>query len=240
MRNRLLHAHSPLAASRTSAALAVLVAILASLALNADAQTPQPLPPRPGTPAVEPAALLAKIRSRYTSAPSFSMSFVQVYAPAGFGDTAPESGTLVLQAPESVRFEYQGAEGKLFTFDGKAARQYVAKDRQLVLKSLGPGDRERLPIVFLEAPEKLLARYAAEASGAAGGLVELTLTPRAAAEPKRLTLAATPAGEIRRLVILDGGGNRTTFTFADVAAGPRRPEADFALVPPKGTKIIAD
>ena len=72
------------------------------------------------------AGLLARMRKAHVTSPSVSLTFVQSYAPAGFPDTTPETGRLVLQAPDWLRFEYDGAEGKLFTFDGKAGRQYVA------------------------------------------------------------------------------------------------------------------
>ena len=85
-----------------------------------------------------PETLLAAIRKNYAASPSVNVTFVQQYAPAGFGDTAPETGRLILQAPASLRFEYDGSEGKLFTFDGKSARQYVAADRQMVVKALTP------------------------------------------------------------------------------------------------------
>ena len=92
--------------------------------------------------------LLAKIHKAYTTSPSYTSTFVQIYAPAGFAATSPETGRLTLQAPDQVRFDYDGADGKVFTFDGKAARQYVAADRQMVVRTLGPEDRARLRFCF--------------------------------------------------------------------------------------------
>ncbi len=89
---------------------------------------------------------------------------MQTYAPSGFAETAPETGRLILQAPDRVRFDYDGPEGKVFTFDGKAGRQFVAADRQLVVRTLSPAEIARLPLVFLESTESLLARYAAGAA----------------------------------------------------------------------------
>ncbi len=209
-----------------------------------------PFEARPAKPAATPAlppvaltdarAVLASIQKAYSSSPSVHSTFVQTYAPAGFAETAPETGRLILQSPDRVRFDYDGPEGKVFTFDGKAARQYVAADRQLVLRSLKPEERARLPLVFLESPEVLLERYTARAVPSGTGLVELTLTPRAGADPKSLTLLASPAGDVKRLILVDAAGNRTSFTFTQKMSGPKSPDSDFALAPPAGTKILSE
>jgi len=220
---------------------AVLVSLLSCL-FAFEARPAQPAAAASPSAAASPGAraLLASIRKAYSSAPSVSCTFVQTYAPAGFAETAPETGQLVLQAPDRVRFDYDGPEGKVFTFDGKAGRQYVAADRQLVVRILKPEERARLPLVFLESTEALLARYAARAVTTETGLVELTLTPRAGADPKSLTLLAATSGDVKRLILVDAAGNRTAFTFTQKMAGPKRPDSDFALAPPPNTKILSE
>jgi outer membrane lipoprotein carrier protein len=205
---------------------------------------------RPAQPAAAPAAaattpidahaVLTNIQKAYSSSPSVGCTFVQTYAPAGFAETAPETGRLILQAPDRVRFDYDGPEGKVFTFDGKSARQYVAADRQIVVRTLRPEERARLPLVFLESPEELLARYEARAAATDTGLIELTLTPRAGFDPKSITLLAAGTGDVKRLILVDAAGNRTAFTFTQKASGPKRPDSDFALAPPAGTKVLSE
>jgi outer membrane lipoprotein carrier protein len=185
-------------------------------------------------------SVLASIRKAYSSSPSVNCTFVQTYAPAGFAETAPETGRLILQGPDRVRFDYDGPEGKVFTFDGKAGRQYVAADRQLVVRTLRPEERARLPLVFLESPEALLARYSARAAPTDTGLVELTLTPREGFDPKSITVLAAATGDVKRLILVDAAGNRTSFTFTQKMAGKKRPESDFALAPPPDTKILSE
>lgn len=196
------------------------------------------LTPRPadGASAEE---ILAKIRKTYTASPSVQATFVETYAPAGFAAASPETGHVTIQAPDQIRFDYDGGEGKVFTFDGSAARQYVAADRQLLVRRLPPAERERLPIVFLEAPERLLSRYAASVKPALEGVDALTLAPREEGLPT-LELLVTGAGEVKRLAVKDAVGNRTTFTFTQMAAGKKRPPTDFALAPPPGTKIVTE
>ena len=190
--------------------------------------------------AADPASVLAAVRKAYTTSPSSTSRFVEAYAPAGFPPATPEAGRVTLQAPDQIRFDYDGPEGKLFTFDGRAARQFVAADRQMIVKTLRPEERERLPLLFLESPETVLGRYRVTSADSGDGLVELTLNPKAGSEPSRILLAVDPSGEVKRLVVTDAAGNRTTFAFSGKTAGPRRPASDFTLKPPAGTKVLAD
>ncbi|MGZ5430755.1 MAG: LolA family protein [Thermoanaerobaculia bacterium] len=209
-------------------------------AFEARPAKPAATPPPPATASLDARTVLASVRKAYSSSPSVSCAFVQTYAPAGFAETAPETGRLTLQAPDRVRFDYDGPEGKVFTFDGKAGRQLVAADRQLVVRTLTPEEIARLPLVFLESTESLLARYAARATARDAGLTELTLTPRAGGDPKSVTLLAAASGEVKRLILVDAAANRTAFTFTQKMPGPKRPDSDFALVPPAGTKILSE
>jgi outer membrane lipoprotein carrier protein len=190
--------------------------------------------------ALDAPALLRAIVGTYTAGPAFDVTFVQTYAPSGFPDVTPEKGTLTIQAPASLRFDYEGPEGKVYTFDGRAARQYVAADRQIVLKTLTASEKARLPLLFLQPAGEVLERFAAVAKGADGGLVDLTLTPRSEGDLQSLAILATPAGVVRRLVVLDGEGNRTTFTLTNPTPRKKRPASDFALVPPKGTRVVGE
>lgn len=185
-------------------------------------------------------ALLRAIVSAYHAKPAFQMTFVQSYAPAGFPDASPETGTLTIQAPASLRFDYDGAEGKVYTFDGRAARQYVAADKQIVLKTLTAAEKSRLPLLFLQPASEVLERFSAVARPFGDGLVELTLLPRGEGDLKSVKAIATPAGEVKSLVVLDGEGNRTTFTFTNLSPRKKRPASDFALVPPKGTRVVGE
>lgn len=208
--------------------------MLTILLLAAASSAKTPAPP------TDARSLLARVRESYAASPSFTATFVQTYAPAGFADTPPETGRLVLQAPNQIRFDYDGKDGKVFTFDGASARQYVALDKQMIVKPLSPEERSRLPLLFFERPEELLARFEATYRKAENGLHETTLTPRSGGEPKSVTLLTTASGEVKRLVVVDSGGNRSTFTFTQRTPGKARPAPDFALVPPQDTKIVTE
>jgi outer membrane lipoprotein-sorting protein len=190
--------------------------------------------------AAEIRAVLSLIRQDYSASPSVTADFAETYAPAGFPPASPETGRVVLQAPDRIRFDYDGSEGKVFTFDGTAARQYVAADRQMIVRTLERADRERLPLLFFESADSVLERYNATATRGGGGLVELTLTPKRGGEPARIDLTVRPAGDVESLAVTDAAGNRTAFTFSGKKAGGRRPDSEFALRPPAGTQVISE
>ena len=217
-----------------------LFALLAA-ALAAAALAPAPARAQAAAPAApDAAAVLKAIVGTYTGKPAFRMTFVQGYAPAGFPDVTPETGTLTIQPPASLRFDYDGPEGKVYTFDGKAARQYVAADRQIVVKTLTPTEKARLPLLFLQPPAEVLERFSASARYAENGLVEVTLTPRGEGDLTSVAALATPSGEVKRLAVVDAEGNKTTFTFTNPAPRAKRPASDYALVPPKGTRVVGE
>ncbi|HEV8268819.1 MAG TPA: outer membrane lipoprotein carrier protein LolA [Thermoanaerobaculia bacterium] len=203
-------------------------------------------PPAKASPAPSPAdasdprALLARIRSNYTATPSVTANFLQTYAPAGFAETSPETGRLTLQAPHEIRFDYDGPEGKVFTFDGDAARQYVAADKQMVVKTLSAAEKSRLPLLFFASPESTLATYEASVNPGANGLADLVLVPKTKGDASRLTLLVSPSGEVKRLTVVDAQSNKTVFTFTQAKGGAKHPDSTFALVPPAGTKILTD
>ena len=199
---------------------------------------------RPAQPADAPSPdakkVLAGVQKAYTSGPSFTANFVQTYAPAGFSAATPETGRITLQSPDKVRFDYDGPEGKLFAFDGKAARQYVASDSQMIVKTLSRADRERLPLLFFESPESIQTRFEVAAAPGENGLVELSLSPKSGGEPARILLSVAPGGDVKRLLVTDAARNRTTFTFSQKAAGSRRLPTDFAPKPPAGTRVLSE
>ncbi|MFN7988325.1 MAG: outer membrane lipoprotein carrier protein LolA [Thermoanaerobaculia bacterium] len=214
--------------------------LLAALALGAAPGRAVATAGEAATTSPDAATALRAIVDAYRAKPAFQVTFVQSYAPSGFPDTTPETGTLTIQAPASLRFDYDGPEGKVYTFDGNAARQYVAADRQIVLKTLTAAEKARLPLLFLQPAADLLARFDASAKAGPNGLVDLTLTPRGEGDLKSVSALATTSGEVKRLVVLDGEGNRTTFTFTNLAPRKKRPASDFALVPPKGTRVVGE
>jgi outer membrane lipoprotein carrier protein len=181
---------------------------------------------------------LSRAAARYRDGAHVS-TFTQTYTPAGFAGARRESGTVWIQAPQRLRFEYAPPDRKVFTYDAGEGRFYSPDDRQLTVKKLTAEERARLPIVFLTDPEVLSDTYAISVEPAEDGSEGLRFEPRAK-RPElawlRLTIGAD--GSVAALSYEDEGGNKTDFRFATWRAEKPRPDADFRVAGPKGTRVV--
>ena len=180
-------------------------------------------------------ALLAKSAAAFSTGAADASAFTQIYTPSGFATSRRESGTVWVQAPERLRFDYAAPDVKVFTYDGGEGRFYSPEDRQLTVHKLSADERARLPIVFLEKPEELARRYeiARDASGT------VVLKPRAAdSELAWLKLQIADSGMVATLAYEDTSGNRTEFRFDAWKTEKARPPADYRVTGPKGTRVV--
>ena len=184
-------------------------------------------------------AALERAVARYGPGAAYASGFVQTYTPAGFSNARRESGTVWIQAPQRLRFEYAAPQSKTFTYDAGEGRFYSPEDKQLTVKKLSPEERDRLPIAFLSDPGELSRAYAITAEPADGGFERLLLTPRAK-RPElawlRLTIASD--GSLEELAYEDEGGNRTDFRFGPWRSEKARPAEDFRVTGPRGTRVV--
>lgn len=189
-------------------------------------------PPDAASPALE---LLAKAASAYGDGSAHAASFTQVYTPAGFATSKRESGRVWIQAPQRLRFDYAAPDAKIYTYDAGEGRFFSPEDKQLAVRKLTPDERARLPLVFLESPADLSARYDIR-TDAAGAVL---LKPRAAdSELAWLKLVVTASGMVDNLSYEDTAGNRSEFRFEGWKAEKPRPPDDYRIVGPKGTRIV--
>ena len=204
----------------------LLVALSGGGALRA--QTPPPS-------SSEAMALLAKSAAAFSNGASDVSGFTQIYTPAGFATAKRESGTVRVQAPERLRFDYSAPEVKVFTYDAGEGRFYSPEDRQLTIHRLSADERAKLPIVFLEKPDELAKRY--EISREAAGAV--LLKPRAAdSELAWLKLKIGDSGMVETLSYEDTSGNLTEFRFDGWKTDKARPASEYKVEGAKGTRIV--
>jgi outer membrane lipoprotein carrier protein len=185
-------------------------------------------------------AALARAVAVYSDGSAHSCPFAQIYTPAGFTTARRESGTVILQAPQRLRFEYTQPERKIFTYDAGEGRFYSPEDRQLTVRKLSEEEKARLPIIFLTAPAELSRAYAISVEAGQGDApTGLLFKPRAPGpELSWLRLSVDAGGRIRDLSYEDASGNRTEFQFESWRTEKPRPAADFRVTGPPGTRIV--
>ncbi|HTR03652.1 MAG TPA: outer membrane lipoprotein carrier protein LolA [Thermoanaerobaculia bacterium] len=203
-------------------------ALLLLLAATAAAQAPAPA-------SSDALALLAKSAAAFSTGAANASPFTQIYTPAGFATARRESGTVWVQAPERLRFDYAAPDVKVFTYDAGEGRFYSPEDKQLTVHRLSADERARLPLVFLEKPDELERRYEI-GRDAAGAVV---LKPRAAdSELAWLKLTIPASGLVQALSYQDVSGNKTEFRFESWKTEKARPGADYRVTGPKGTRTV--
>lgn len=186
-------------------------------------------------PATDPMELLAKVAKGYSTGAADASPFTQIYTPAGFATAKRESGTVWVQAPQRLRFDYTAPDQKVFTYDDGEGRFFSPDDKQVTVHKLSADERARLPIVFLEKPEELARRYAIALEDGK----TIVMKPRAAdSELAWLRLTIGPLGTVETLAYEDTSGNRTEFRFDGWKTEKARPAADYSVSGPKGTRVI--
>src|SRR5512143_75105 len=177
--------------------------------------------------------------ARYQDGSAHAAVFVQIYTPAGFTTAKRESGTVWIQAPQRLRFDYTAPERKVFTYDAGEGRLFTPEDKQLTVQKVSAEERARLPIVFLSDPAELTRDYEISADAAPDGSTRVLLKPRTARpELAWLRVAVRGDGSISDLSYEDSSGNRTEFRFEAWKREKPRPPEDYRITGPPGTRIL--
>lgn len=220
------------------------VGVVSAAAALAQKAVPTPAPSPPPAPSGSAGAAasdpLARAVALYTDGAGHSAPFVQIYTPAGFATTRRESGTVWIQAPQRVRFDYTAPEKKVFTYDAGEGRFFSPGDKQLTVRRLSEEEKARLPVVFLTQPSDLGRQYEITAEpGEPSAPSRLLLTPRIARPDLAwLRIAIERDGSVRELSYQDSAGNRTEFRFDAWIPVKARPASDFRITGPPGTRIV--
>jgi outer membrane lipoprotein carrier protein len=183
--------------------------------------------------------LLERVASLYGDGVAHAASFTQTHTPAGFATARSESGTVWIQTPQRLRFDYSSPEKKTFTYDAGEGRLWTPEDRQLTIRKLSAEDRSRLPIVFLSDPSELERQYAITLEDGEAGGGRLLLTPRSPRPDLAwLRLSIGKDETIRGLAYQDSSGGRTEFRFEAWKKEKTRPGSDYRITGPAGTRIL--
>lgn len=182
--------------------------------------------------------LAQRIDHHYNQLHSLKAGFTESYD--GLGMHRTESGTLLLQKPGRMRWDYASPAGKLFLLDGKYAYFYTQGAPHVQRISAKQLDDLRSPLRFLLGHtqlEKELTHLSLKPTG--NGQFALTGQPKG--EEKRiprLVVTATADGVITGLEIEEGDGAITRFTFSNEQPNAPIPSGTFRFTPPAGIPIV--
>lgn len=197
--------------------------------------------PNTGKPAalpLDPHALAQRVDQHYNKLHSLKAGFTESYD--GLGVRRTESGTLLLQKPGRMRWDYSSPAGKIFLLDGKFGWFYAPGDPHVQRMKAKDLDDLRSPLRFLLGHtelEKELTRLTL--SPAAGGAFTLTGQPKG--EEKRvarLALTVLGDGSITGIEIEETDGAITRFRFSSEQSDAQIPANAFRYTPPPGVPVV--
>lgn len=182
--------------------------------------------------------LAQRVDRHYNNLRSLKADFTESYE--GLGRTRTESGTLLLQKPGRMRWDYSHPAGKLFLLDGKYAWFYSKGDPQVQRIEAKKLDDLRSPLRFLLGHTQLEKEIDhLSVAPAPNGNFNLTGIPRNQENRiQRLTLTITPEGTIIGIEIQETDGAITRFAFTAQQPNTTIPPATFRFTPPAGIPVV--
>jgi outer membrane lipoprotein carrier protein len=179
-----------------------------------------------------------RVDRHYNQLHSLRSGFVETYQ--GMGMKRTESGTLLLQKPGRMKWDYSSPPGKIFLLDGKYAWFYTAGDARVQRISAKKLDDLRSPLRFLLGHTELEKEMSnLTMTAAPNGSYTLTGQPKGQEDRvKKLALTVSADGVITAIGLEETNGALTHFTFSDEQTNVAVPPATFKFTPPSGVPIV--
>lgn len=179
-----------------------------------------------------------RVDRHYDSLHSLKAGFTESYN--GLGLTRNESGTLLLEKPGRMRWDYSSPPGKVFLLDGKYAWSYSPGDPQVQRIPAKELDDLRSPLRFLLGHTDL-EKEMSNLTLAPGSNGEYVLSGQPKGQEQRITrlsLTVTSAGAITGIEIEEVDGALTRFTFTGEQSNvPVAPDV-FRFKAPAGVPVV--
>lgn len=179
-----------------------------------------------------------RVDHHYNKLHSLKAGFSESYA--GMGMQRTESGTLLLEKPGRMRWDYSAPPGKVFLLDAKYAWFYAPGDAQVQRLKAKDLDDLRSPLRFLLGHTEIEKEVAnLTLAPAANGEYTLAGVPKGMEKRvSSLKLTVTADGAITGIVTEETDGAVTRFTFTGEQANAPVAADAFRFTPPKGVPVV--
>ena len=184
-----------------------------------------------------------KVQAFYDSTTTFVSDFTQEFFVKSHNVRKQSNGYVAFAKPGKMAWTYANPAGNRVVSDGSVLKVYEAANKQMFEQNV---DKSQYPaaLSFLVGGGKLSDTFSFElyegaAMNFAGGQV-LVGTPKtpSPAYQKVLFYIDGPTSQVRRVLIVDGQGNRNRFDFDNPKVNETIPPDRFKFVPPPGTAVI--
>lgn len=229
----------------------VLAAVQAQGAPAAPAPTPSPAPQAPAAnDDAEAQKTAAAVQAFYDQTKDVSATFFQTYINKLYSRTDRSRGRVVFKKPGKMRWDYEQPNGKVIVAANGKLLVYepgeVGEKGQMIEQAFSDSDLPQA-MAFLMGTGRLENDFTfrlldAAKEGYANGQV-LELHPRKPSphfDRILFYVESTPAvrGLVRRMLIIDGTGNRNRFDFTAFKFNASTPETTFDWKPPADTRRV--
>jgi outer membrane lipoprotein carrier protein len=223
---------------------AVVTAVAVACAVYADvsvAQSPTAPPVSASATSVEP--LVTAVQTFYDKSQTFKSDFEQKFWVKAYSQEKTSRGHVTFAKPGKMDWVYLDPKDNRVVSDGSVIKVYEAANKQMyeqpVAKSQYPA-----ALSFLTGTGKLADAFDFElVSGQElkfpGGYV-LVGTPKQPTPAYAKVLFYVDAGtsQVRRVMIIDGQGNRNRFDFENPRINEPVAPGQFTFTPPPGTSVV--
>lgn len=181
--------------------------------------------------------ILSGIEKRYNATKTLEVQFTQIYA---FGPRKrTESGTLYLEKPGKMRWDYQEPANKLFVSDGKFVYLYSPSTNVAERAPFKASDDLRAPLAFLLGRLDFHRDFRRFTLKPVGRDYWIAAEPRSEKAPYSLVaFLVTPQYQILEVEVtgVDQAVNR--FRFSGEKRNPPIAASRFDFVPPAGSRVV--
>jgi outer membrane lipoprotein carrier protein len=183
------------------------------------------------------AEICKQVDQHYNRLHSLRVQFTETYQ--GMGMKRTENGTLLLEKPGRMRWDYSNPAGKVFVIDEKFGYSYTPGDAQAERYPAKQLEDFRSPLRFLLGHTRIEKE-----------LTSLTLTPegtgyRLRGAPKgmeqrvaEVTLTVTAEGKIDAIQWKETDGATTEFQLTNELPNPPLAADTFSFRPPAGVAVV--
>lgn len=191
-------------------------------------------------PADDAAKTLDAVQKRYDSVRDIRAGFTQTSFAAALGKETEAHGTLAVQRPGKMRWEYAQPDGRVIVLDEKAIRIWNPEEKQLQIAKLSQANVSPTALGFLMGQGILKDTFTAESIAAPERPERgLRLRPKSDASFESLELWVDPKTfQLRESVVLDLFGNRTRVRLDGIVENQGVPASEFTFEAPAGAEVV--
>ncbi len=198
-----------------------------------------------GTPAaaLNTAQAVSSVQSFYNQSTTFQSDFQQQFTVKAYNQTKSSRGHVTFSKPGKMNWVYDDPAGNRVVSDGQVIKVYEASSKQMYEQ---PVDKSQYPaaLSFLTGTGNLADSFdftvwSGNQMNFPGGYV-LEGAPKqpTPAYSKVLFYVDAATSQVRRVMIIDGQGNRNRFDFVNPRVNGTVGPGEFSFTPPVGTSII--